>query len=768
MERQDRPCGKALCSWGSSIALLPGLLVNGALAQQLEEVLVTAQKRSENIQDVPVSIQAFSGDELSALGVRRLRDVVQFTPGLTMNASSVAETDTVFTVRGIGMNSVNSNQNPAVMMYLDEVPLPTHILLGMSLFDIDRMEVLKGPQGTLYGRNTTGGAIRVMPRRPTREFSATGRVEFTRFDGIETEAAVGGPLTETLSARFAANIQRQQRGWQTLVVPDKNLFGPGVDENNGEIDRAAYRLSLLWEPSESFDALFTIDYGRDESESMAFKHTGNQRVDDPSQLCSFNFTGIRNEEECASFGQVRDAVGGDPVGSTIVLQDRNPDERVVLANFGLGNRIDSESGGAALTLNADLARMQFTSVTGYRELSRTVPNDQGGAPFNTNEVLQFDDVESFTQEFRLASDESWGDLKWIVGLFYSNDDIANTTIADFRDALPFSGRFTTSFDQNTEGVSAFGQVEYQLANQWRVSAGLRYTDEDRNLDFFGNLEGTGPVPIEEFRPDSINTSEFGGRLSLDYTPSENVLVYASVNRGFKSGGFPAAIAFSIPQLQPFEEEILTAYEIGFKSSFAQDRGRLNVVGYYYDWEDFQAATAVDRVDPVSGQEVRVVVLTNAGDAEIKGIEAELAYQLSDTVRFQVGANFMDRDIVSGNFEGDTPAHAPQWNVSGQLGYTATQTFKGLRPFGTVNVSYISEQEFILANSPGAVVDEYTLVDLNLGLVTEDERWTFSGFVRNLTDKTYVSEVFGPGSTFLPTRTLFGPPRIYGASIEYTF
>ncbi len=738
-------------------------------AQQslLEEVIVTAQKRAENIQDVPISITAFSGDELTALGVKTLRDVVKFTPGLTMNASSVAEGDTVFTIRGIGMNSVSSNQNPAVMVYLDEVPLPSHILLGSSIFDVQQIEVLKGPQGTLYGRNTTGGAIRVISNKPSQETDLRGRLEFTSFDGIEFDAAAGGALTETLSARFAVNVRQQAKGWQTLEVLDQALFGPGVDSNNGEVDRKAYRLSFLWEPTERFQALVVGDYATDDSEAIAFKHSGNLQKANPTQFCSFVFTGIRNEDECASFGQVRTAVGGTPVGPRLVLSDPNPDARTVLANFGLGNRIDSENGGFSAILTYEFDRSQLTSVTGYRDLSRSVPNDQGGAPFNTNEVLQFDDLESFTQEMRLASDETWGNFDWIVGVFYSNDDIANTTIADFRDHASFSGRFTTSYDQNTEGISAFSQINWRFAQDWNLTAGLRYTDEDKGFDFTGSLLGSGPVPIPRFNPDDINNSDFGGRLGVDYSLTENVLLYTNVNQGFKSGGFPAAIAFSIPQLQPFESEQLTAYELGFKSTLADGRILFNLVGYYYDWEDFQAATAVDRIDPISGQGVRVVVLTNAGDAELSGTEAEFSWLVTDEITLQAGTNYMfKREIVSGNFAGDTPAHTPELTFTGQVSYNSTSSIKGFHPFAQLDYSYQSEQEFILRNAIGAQGESYSLVNLNLGVLSEDGKWTVSAFARNLFDETYTSENFGVGSSFLPARTLFGPPRIYGISLSY--
>ena len=245
------------------------------------------------------------------------------------------------------------------------------------------------------------------------------------------------------------------------------------------------------------------------------------------------------------------------------------------------------------------------------------------------------------------------------------------------------------------------------------------------------------------------------------------MLYANVSQGFKSGGFPAAIAFSIPQLQPFESEQLTAYETGFKSILADGKVLLNVSGYYYDWEDLQAATAVDRIDPVSGQLVRVVVLTNAGDAELSGLEAEFSWLPTDQISLHLGTNFMfERKIVAGNFEGDTPAHTPEFTLNGQISYNSSKSIGGFQPFAQLDYSYQGAQEFILPNTIGAGGSSYSLVNLTLGVNSEDGRWSAYVFARNLFDKTYVSENFGVGSSFLPARTLFGPPRIFGLSLSY--
>ena len=742
-------------------------LVSLPVSAQIEEIIVTAQKREQNVQDVSISITAFSGDTLQDLGIVQPRDLAQFTPGLTVNASSSYEGDSVFTIRGVGMNDVTSKQNPAVMIYLDEIALPSHVMLGFQMFDVDRVEVLKGPQGTLYGRNTTGGAIKVVPRKPTKEFDLQARFDYAEYDRTELELGIGGPLSDTLSARVATNINVSQNGWQTLDTIPEVPFGPGVDPDNGEIDRKAYRGSILWEPTEQFDILISGDYSEDKSEVMAFKHAGNLRADG-NGFCSYATEGIRNEVECASFAQIRDRTGGTPLTpEREVIQDRNPDIRTVLGEFSTGNQVDAESWGISATVNIDFGRFTATSITGYREFDRYQPLDQGGSPAYIHEIRNWEDITSFTQEIRFASDDSWGAIDWIVGGFYSNDDNDFFSDTDFRDHASFSGFFESGSDQETEGISAFAQVDWRMHEKLKLSLGIRYTDEDREFSFSGKISGSGPVPLSLFTHPKLNTEEVGGRVALEFTPTDNLLLYASFNRGFKSGGFPASIAFTRNQLLPFVSEELLAYEAGFKSTLLDGNVRFNAAGYYYDWNDMQARAALDRIDPVSGQNVRVITLGTAGDVEIYGAEAEFTWQLTPELLVYTGVNLMDAEIKSGDYEDQTPAHAPEFTINGLVSYTASQEIGGFRPFAQFDYSYTDSNQFILPNHPGAVQNSYTLLNARIGLRSNDGHWELAGWGRNLSDEEYTSEIFGPASGFLPGRIQYGPPRIFGVSISYS-
>lgn len=727
-----------------------------ALAQSvLEEVTVTAQKREENLQDVAISISVISADQLESLRIEQPSDIASFTPGLVVTTGNSG--NPIFALRGIGMNNGESNQNPSVTPYIDEVALPSIAMLNFQLFDLERVEVLKGPQGTLYGRNITGGAINFITRKPTQDFDASFSAGYGRYDLTEIEAAVGGGVTENLALRIAATSTTRD-GWQTVLLgPDAG----DLDSDNGAIDRQSVRGSALWTPSENFDLLFVADLGTSESEVLAYEHAGNVNQSG-SGLCSYPLTGVRNENECASFAIRRDAVGGSPVtGERELVADPDTGPRTSFGSFSFGNIDDVESVGINNTMNWHFNNVVLTSVTGYRELERETGGDNG-SPFIVSDTFRAQDIDLFTQEVRIASDESWDNLRWLAGVYYSEDEISDFVLFNFRDHVSFSGLFDSTFFQKTEDIAVFGHLEWQINDQWKLTSGLRYTDEDRLFRYSGFVSGTGaPVPVPFFE-DKVTASETTGKLGLDYKPSDNLLLYASASRGFKGPGFPATIAFSTPQLAPFESEELWAYEVGMKSTLAENRLLLNVAGYYYDWQNLQATTAVTR------EGIRLIVLANAGDARVTGVEAEAMWSPTDEFSLRAGLNLMDAEITSGEFDGDTPVQTPTFSSSVIARYEFSQPVGNVVPFVQVDYTYRSEVELALANNVAEVQDGYGLVGLRAGIKSADQDWELSAWMRNATDKLYKASSFGAGSTFLPGRIVYAEPRTYGVSVSYSF
>lgn len=740
-----------------SSLFVSGAVVTTAMAQQaeIEEIIVTAQRREQNLQDISISISVLTSEQLDELRIEQPADLAAFTPG--MYVSTGINGDPIFALRGIGMNNNESNQNPAVTPYIDQVPLPSIAMMGFQMFDLERVEILKGPQGTLYGRNVTGGAINFITKKPTQEFDSSFSATYGRYKLIDIEAAVGGGLSENLSARLAVkSITRN--GWQTLITG----IQPGdVDSNNGEVERQAARGSLLWTPSDNFDLHFVADYGSSGSETLGYKHAGTSLRTDPGVPCSYVTTGIRNEEECASFAIIRTGNGGEPVtGELIAFSDPDEPPRTVFGNFTLGNLDDIDSWGISNTMNWSVGRAVLTSVTGYRSMDRST-GFSNGVPFLLDDTLREVEIDVFTQEVRLASDASWDKLQWTIGVYYGKDEIDDFIIFDFRDHRLFSGLFNSTFFQKTEDIAVFGHAEYQVSDKIRLIGGMRYTDEDRFFRYSGSIVGPGPVPIPLFE-DSLSASEPTGKIGIDYTPNEDLLLYASVSRGFKGPGFPATISFSAEQSAPFETETLNAFEVGVKSTLAGGRLQLNAAGYYYDWRDFQATTAVDR------EGIRLIVLANAGDAEVYGVEAEASWHVSDEFILRAGVNIMESEIKTGEFKGDTPVQSPSFSGMIMASWRPNTTFGSFQPFFNVDYSYRSKIELALPNNIADAQSGYGLLGLRAGLASEDGKWEFSVWGRNVTDKLYLTQSFGGDSTFLSGRLVYADPRMYGATLRFSY
>ncbi|MEJ8566293.1 TonB-dependent receptor [Wenzhouxiangellaceae bacterium CH-27] len=745
----------------------------------LEEVIVTAQYREERLQDVPISISAFDGDSLRELRVSTPADLARITPGLFMNRSSVNQSDPEFTLRGIGTNDSSPNQNPAAPLYVDGVSVPFNAMVGHVLFDQERVEVLKGPQGTLYGRNSTAGAVNFISTRPGPEREGYFTASYGERDRIDLEGGITIPISDRFSMRFAG-VVAQEDGWQTIDLTDYVLdtdpsFADPV-RRNGDVDRKAIRISALFTPSDSVENLFILDAGRDDSQVYAFKHAGNLSRDNPAEFCSFVFTGIRNDNDCVSFAYDsrtapripvnfagRDLFIQDPGnrGDLVTVSDPNPDPRTTIKNFHMGSQVDSEALGLTNTLNWSPGRFHVTSVTGYRTFDRVSGFGQQGGPFITIGGEFDQEMDVFTQELRIASDSSWDDLYWVAGLFYSNEDIENYNIQNLAEHKFFSAIFNDGFTQKTDVIAAFGQVEWSLNDQVQLVGGLRFTSEDRSFHFTGQMVGAAPQIVPEYR-EKVSSDEATWRLGVNFRPNDNWLWYGNISTGFRGKGFPASIAFSVPQLQPFNEETLTAYEAGFKSVLLDGDLQFNTAVYYYDFEDFQAQTAVER------EGLRLIVLANAGQARVIGTEVDVRWFATESLSFNAGVNWMDAEIRSGDYEGDNMIRSPDVMARGSVRFDAPQSIGGYEPFAQLDFSYNSKMDFILANQIGATEGSYWLLNARVGMRLPNPDWEVSLWIENLTDEVYKSEVFGPGSDFLPAGILYGPPRQFGATVTYTF
>lgn len=710
----------------------------------LGEIVVTAQKRAESIQDIPVSVSAFSGAQLHALGVTQATDLASQVPGL-FSKTTLGDSAPTFTIRGIGLNDFVSNNNSPTSIYLDDVYQPFHPMVGFALFDIARVEVLKGPQGTLYGRNNTGGAIKFVAQRPTSEFSSDARVTYGRFDQFEAEAALGGPVSDHVKGRVAL-FTRQGGAYQKDRLTGQEL---------GNADRLAARVMLEWQASDTLDVLLNLHGGRDKGESQQFKLSNAQDPSNTSVPCSAALAGVRTHD-----GSCTDLIGyTDPSSDRYLVSGHN-------GGFPEGPRRDNHGYGGSITADWRLGRVTLTSVSGFDRFDRSEGIDADGQPGLLADGRYDDSMHAFSQELRLTSDESWSN-KWIGGAFYSRDSIHVLQRLQSNDFLPLVTGLPPpiaawqDYLQKTESFAAFGQVEWPLLEKVTLVTGLRFTNERK--DFSGGSTfvtgALGRIPLVS-TVDSITANDLSGKIGLNYKPSSELLFYVSASKGFKSGGFNAAFASNPVQLAPFKPEKLWAYEAGWKSTLLAHQLTFNGSLYYYDWRSFQA-----QVVTVNGG-VPIQILSNAGDAEIKGAEAEINWQPSRRIATNVAINLTDSSITSGQLKGQTIANTPKFAVSAYLRYT--QPLGGnLNGFAQADYNYRSAVNFRLNSVTGLSRQQgYGLAGLRLGIVTPNDQTSFEVAVKNLSDKAYLVDVFEQ----LPINVLdvWGAPRQWSVSLSHRF
>jgi iron complex outermembrane recepter protein len=735
----------------------------------LAEVVVTAQRRSQNVQDVPASITVFTPQQLADFRIEQTGDLAAYTPGLNVSTSQFG--DPVFSLRGVGMNNANTNQNPAVTEYINEVALPSVAMLGFQLFDLERVEVLKGPQGDLYGRNTTGGAINFITARPTQEFSSYVDVNYGNYNLTEIEAEVGGGVTDTLAIRFAGHAISRD-GWQTDVA--SNNLGGYTESTNAAIERQAARFSALWTPSDNFQALFVGDASFDNSQVPSYKNMGYTNA---NGSCAVPLVaGFNGGKGCPVYAVPT------PTGAQVAVADGSGDPTVAFGNNSYGNRNVVHLYGGSLKMDWTLDGMTLTSVTGGRQMNRSM-GSSSGSPYIDQDMLRVETLKTFSQEVRLAS-SGQGPLQWLVGAYYSHDDDSDLSLYNYAqnyEVAPLNATpviFNEDIAQTTETEGVFAHTEYAFTNEWKVVAGIRETHENVdytyasgvNVDFPPEYELT-PVPYDHA---TLSSNGLSGKLGLNYQPSKDWLVYLNFSEGYKAGGFPGDIAFlPYPAGQPasaylpsYSSETLYAYEFGFKSTLADGVVTLDSSVFYYDWRNMQASTEIPY--GTAPNVIEVFSLGNAGNAKIYGLDSDVTWRMTQELSLRAGLNLLDSKIVSGTYDDETPVQSPKLSTDVALRYQSTHAVAGTLPFAQADYNYRSSVYFTLPNVAADSQGGYGLLGLRAGLKMVDSKWEWSGWARNVTNRSYLVDAFGAGSTFLPDRHLYAEPRTFGINVRYQY
>ena len=731
------------------------LIHSGADAQNalMEEVVVSAQKRSASAQDVPLAITAIGGDTARDLGWDSAEEIIDQAANVSLDDSG-QRTSPQYRIRGLGdLLATAAGQSP-VGVYIDEVYINNLQGRGAALFDMDRVEVLRGPQGTLWGKNTTAGAVHFVTQKPTEEFGGYGSITIGNLDGGTqwvTEGAVGGGLADNIAGRIAFKVEDSDN-WINNRHPE------GSD--TGGYESTAVRGSLLFTPSDDLDITVTASYSDYEGAVETFHVIGT-----------------------SSYGYVEPPGAGHDTNTAFEDID------------------NAEVTNLTLSLNWRVGDLTLSSVTGYVDVDALTYHDGDFSPVDGVNWHKRVEADQFSQEIRLASPEDQS-LRWIVGGYYFTENLnadydLNLSSVQF---APFPGvpslydlfilaptpsgfvrgidsGVSNSHDERVrESYAVFGSLEADLTENLTLNAGLRWTydeeDIEADLDHFvlqGNFgskdfasrrnEYDGVTHVDE-RDEKEDWNEWTGDLTLNWSYNDSSLAYLRYARGYRAG------QFNTSNTQPFEfgvvnPEFLDAYEVGLKTSLLDGKLQLNGAAYFYDYTDIQTFV----FDPLAGG----AVMINAGEAEVKGLEFDLKYSPIDALFISLGFGYSDTEYTKvlpgtdGAEEGNEFAFSPNLTANTLIQYSVFLSSGATLRLQT-DWNYQSDAYGDGTNDPKFKYDGRTLGNASVSYETQDAL-TLSLWVKNLTDEEYFTSVQDHPAGVQGT---LGDPLSFGVSVYKDF
>ncbi|WP_313805838.1 TonB-dependent receptor [Sphingobium sp.] len=766
--------------------------------RQIGDIIVTAQKRSERINDVPLSITAATGETLAKAGVVAPEDLVKVVPGFSYARTLFGAPS--FIIRGVGVTDSSLSLTPAVSAYVDQVPLPYLVEASGAAFDLERVEVLKGPQGTLFGQNSTGGAVNFVAAKPTNDFQAGGSFTYGRFNQADIEAFISGPISSTLNGRLAMRHESRD-GWQVSQTR------PG--ERLGVRDFTQARALLDWKPSDRLNFELNLNGWRDRSETQAFQ-----------------FQSLSPQLPAAAGGATEYVNAISPIYTQPA--PRNPR----LADWGVelapglpafyqqgapGSDLHKKNSFVQISLKGEAQlsdAVTLTSISAYSHYKQSAPFDLDATRFWQGNFRISGDIENVFQELRLAGDIK--QLKWMVGGNYSHDSVdenqlyqlagSNSSIAGFRFANAQS-----DFLHRVKTVSAFGDVQYEILPDLTAQGSVRYTNYKDNFrgclrdavgsqwsaalqNFANNILGASPpvsfapggclslhlesapgvAPPSFSAPQpvvrSLQEDNISWRAGLSWKISANNMLYANVTRGYKSGGFPGVVALVDSQFDPIGQESVLAYEAGFKLSLAERVINLNGAGFYYDYIGKQLISYVP--NPALGPSLALVAIPKS---RIQGFELETTIRPTQELTISAAATYIDSRVVSSfnaftplgapkNIRGEQLPNTPKWQLQGGVDYVAPMSSAidlhlggSARYQSSTNATFGEESSFLIRG--------YTIVDAFAGIESSNGKWTAQVWGRNLFNKYYLTSILQGGDTIGRTT---GMGATYGITVNFKY
>jgi iron complex outermembrane receptor protein len=721
----------------------------------LEEIVVTARRRSESLQDVPIAVTALTGDELTLKGASDITELAQSVPSVTLEPSRATNTTLTAFIRGVGQQDPLAGFEQGVGLYLDDVYMARPQGNVIDIYDVERIEILRGPQGTLYGRNTVGGAIKYVTRRLDDELRGSLKGTYGSYDQIDLVGTVSMPLGETLRiGGTVASFQRDGYGENKTT---------GDDQYNKDI--FAYRLSAEWLPTDDLLVRFAYDDAQDDSNSVA------------------------------GFRPYPGAVSGDPVLSDVY--DSTAGIANAASSAGINGNNEVKSDGWMISVDWTIGN-NFTlrSITANRSDYTESVIDFDSLAVDDLDVPVIYDNEQFTQEFQLLY--SGDKLNLVSGLFWIDAEASN----DFDVVLGQLGRAAygeeltayTGGIVETESWSAFVDVTWDFTEKLSVAVGGRYTEDKRSADvfrgsylgvgspFFGNDDAIFLGATSDYEAERT-FYDFSPRLNVSYLWTDDITVYGGYSQGFKAGMFdPRGANLLTPAVEDgVDSETLDSYEIGLKSSYWDGRAVTNVAVFYSEYSDMQVPGSVG-VD-TNGDGVNddfVGTLTNAGEAEISGIEIEGTFLLTENFSMQVAASFLNTDITEWIVNDvDVSGDREVQNTPEEMAYIAfnynMDAFGGQMAFN-LNWSYKGDVTQFEIPAPDLDQDSYDMINASAVWISDSDNWLVGLHGKNLTDEEVKTAGYCFGANGCPselglennTSIFYAPPLTVSATVEYRF
>lgn len=720
---------------------------------QIGDIIVTAQRRSEAAQSTPLAITALSGKALQSSGVNSVEGLSKSIPNVEFGRNAG---DAKIFIRGVGYDSVAPGGETRVAVYNNNVYQSRSQAVFTTLYDVDRIEVLRGPQGTLYGRNATAGAINIITADPGDELNGYASAQVGNYSLFQTEGAIGGPVADWLGIRLSG---------QTV---DRGGYGRniGTGEPVNDAHSRTARLTLVAKLADNVKNRLVADYYNARDHNFGYRYLGEsftpEEISDPS-LDPANYVPI-----------------------PVVRGDRVPTHPQDTAGLGPLNHLRTY--GLSNELNVDVSdALTITSVTGYRYLLSQIADSVYGGVQDLAIQSIYEKSNSFTQELRLSGET--GIFKYVIGGYYFHESHVSDNRAPFNGVL-FGGEdryyefFNSGGFEKTNAYAAFGQVDVKVLPKLTLSVGLRYSREKKkvreffSVDLANFYDASAPIkpliPSTGLVPNSASWSSTDPRVSLSYQFTPRVIGYATYSQGFKSGGF------NIGNIQPpFNPERIKDYEVGLKGDFLNGRLRANVAAFYYDYSNLQ----VNQTRGISLQTI------NAASAKIKGVEAEMTALPTSSLRLSLNAAWLD--ATYSKFDTDDPArptlgvfnpetgtftldlsgnrlnYAPKYKVSGSVAYTIETPYGTFTP--TVDATWTDRVYFTAYNTSRLSQPGYATLDLSVRWVGNNPDWTANLFMRNVTDKVYLASA-GVNNPLLHYNRSgqVGAPRTFGLQVTRHF